>query len=162
MAFDAFLKLDGIDGESSDDKHRNEIEVLSYSWGVTQQGTSSAGGGGGAGKASFQDLHFVSRVSKASPKLFLSCATGEHIKEGVITLRKAGGGQQDYLKITLSDILVSAFNDGGTSDAHDHVPLEQISLNYSKIKFDYTPIGAKGSPGQTESASWDLKKNVGN
>src|SRR6478609_2866958 len=103
MAFDAFLKLDGIDGESTDDKHKNEIEVLSYSWGLTQSSSGDSGGGGGAGKATFQDLHFVSHLSKASPMLFLKCATGQHIKEGLITVRKAGGGQLEYLKITLTD-----------------------------------------------------------
>ena len=90
MAFDAFLKIDGIDGESTDKFHPGEIEISSFSWGVTQTGSIGSGGGGGAGKASFQDLHFSSSISKASPNLMIACATGEHIKEATLTVRKGG------------------------------------------------------------------------
>ena len=109
--FEIFLKLDGIDGESQVSGHENEIEVLSWSWGATNAGTTASGGGGGAGKASFQDLHFTSSVHKGSTQLFLKCATGEHIKFGVLTVRKAGGTPQafDYLKFVLTDVLVSSY-----------------------------------------------------
>ena len=90
MAFDCFLKLDGIEGESHDSKHKNEIDVQSWSWGQSQTGTHGSGGGGGAGKVSMQDFHFVMGVNKSSPKLMLACATGEHIKKAVLTCRKAG------------------------------------------------------------------------
>src|SRR5687767_198417 len=106
-AVDYYLKIDGVPGESSDAKHKAEIDVESWSWGATQSGKASFGGGGGAGKVQMQDFHFVMRVNKASPKLMLACATGEHIKQAVLTCRKAGGEQQEYMKVTMSDILVS-------------------------------------------------------
>src|SRR2546430_3152894 len=107
-AVDFFLKIEGVDGESTDDKHKGEIDIESFSWGVSQSGSHGAGGGGGAGKASFQDLHFHTHVDKSSPKLFLACATGEHFKKAVLTCRKARQEQQEYMKITMSDCLVSA------------------------------------------------------
>src|ERR1700704_1221479 len=113
MAFDAFLKIDGIEGESADDAHKGEVEVLSFSWGVTQTGSAS-GGGGGAGKASFHDINFTQRQSKASPLLFKACATGQHIKKAVLTVRKAGGRQQtEFIKIELEDVLVSSYLPAG-------------------------------------------------
>ena len=108
MASDIFAKIGDIKGESTDDKHKDEIDVLSYSWGVTQTGTLAFGGGAGAGKAQFSDFNFTTNVSKASPVLFLSCATGEHIKEATITVRKAGKGQQEYLILKMSDVLISS------------------------------------------------------
>jgi type VI secretion system secreted protein Hcp len=160
MAFDCFLKIDGIPGESQDAKHKDEIEVLSYSWGVTQTGTMSFGGGGGAGKAVFQDFHFVSGLQKSSPKLFLACATGQHIKEAILTCRSAGEVQTEFYKMTLTDVLVSSYQHGGNSGGED-VPIEQMSLNFAKIRTDYTQRNAKGSIGGTFSAEFDLRKNVG-
>src|SRR5947209_902922 len=113
-AVDFFLKVDGIEGESTDAKHKNEIDVESWSWGEHQSGTHAGGGGGGAGKVSMDDFHFVMKVNKASPKLFLACADGDHIKKAVLTCRKAGKEQQEYLKITLSDLLVSSYHTGGS------------------------------------------------
>src|SRR6478736_7780020 len=116
MAFDAFLKIEGIQGESTDKAHKDEIEVFSFSWGTANTGTGSVGGGGGAGKASFQDLHFTMPISKAAPNLMLACATGKHIPEATLTCRKAGGSQVEFLKIKLADILVSSFSNGGVND----------------------------------------------
>ncbi len=96
MAVDVFLKIEGIPGESADGSHKDEIDVMSYSWGVSQTGTASYGGGMGAGKANFNDFHFMMRMNKATPKLMTSVATGEHIKGAVLSCRKAGGKQQDY------------------------------------------------------------------
>src|SRR5215468_10033276 len=135
-AVDYFLKLDGIEGESHDSKHKGEIDLESWSWGESQTGTHSSGGGGGAGKVALQDFHFVMKVNKASPKLMLACADGEHIKKAVLTCRKAGKEQQEFLKITMSDLLVSSYQTGGSAKG-DLVPLEQISLNYAKIEFEY-------------------------
>lgn len=107
---DYFLKLEGVDGESTDDCHKGEIEILSWSWGATNAGAGAAGGGGGAGKVSMQDFHFTASSSKASPQLFLSAATGKHHKEAVPVVRKSGGKDQvDYYKITLSDVLISSY-----------------------------------------------------
>lgn len=115
-AVDYFLKLTGIPGESADSKHATEIDIESWWWGQSNAGTFAAGGGGGAGKVNMQDFSFVMRVNQASPKLFLACATGQHIQQGVLTCRKAGKEQQEYLKITFTDLLVSSFQtSGGTS-----------------------------------------------
>src|ERR1700681_1453495 len=103
MAADYFLKIDGIDGESHDSKHKDEIDLMSWSFGASQLGTHSAGGGGGAGKVSMQDFHFTMHVNKATPKLFLACATGEHIKKAVLTCRKAGKDQQEFQKVTFTE-----------------------------------------------------------
>src|SRR5258708_6839256 len=100
-AVDFFLKVDGVDGESSDSKHKGWIDIESWSFSEAQTGTHSGGGGGGAGKVAMQDFTFTTKVSKASPKLFLSCATGEHHKNALLTCRKAGKDQQEYLKIKL-------------------------------------------------------------
>jgi type VI secretion system secreted protein Hcp len=129
---DYFLKIDGIDGESADKTYAKWIEISSFSWGATQSATTGGtGGGGGAGKVSLQDFHFVMNFQKASPLLFKSCATGEHIKSGILVGRNNRTGQEDFLKITLSDLLVSSYQAGGSSDI---VPTDQVSLNFSKIE----------------------------
>ena len=107
MASDIFAKIGDIKGESADSKHKGEIDILSFSWGVTNSGSIGAGGGGGAGKATFHDLSFTHSIDKASPLLLKACATGEHIKEATITQRKAGKGQQEYLIIKMNDIIIT-------------------------------------------------------
>ena len=156
MAFDAFLKIDGIEGESTDDKHKGEIDVLSWSWGASNPTTVSSGGGGTAGKVSMQDFHFVSRVNKASPLLFIKCATGEHIKSAVLSVRKAGGQAFEYIKLTLSDCLVSSYMPAG---APDDAASEEVSLNFSKIEFSYSPQNADGSIGSPITAIFDIAAN---
>jgi type VI secretion system secreted protein Hcp len=157
-AVDYYLKLDGIDGESQDSKHKGEIDVESWSWGESQAGTHSGGGGGGAGKVQMQDFHFVMKICKASPKLMLACATGQHIKKAVLTCRKAGGKQEDFLKVTMSDLLVSSYQTGGSGHS-DIVPTDQISLNYSKIEIEYKEQKPDGSLGGTVKAGYDIKQN---
>jgi type VI secretion system secreted protein Hcp len=158
MASDIFAKIGDIKGESTDDKHKDEIDVLSYSWGVTQTGTLAFGGGGGAGKAQFSDFQFMTTTSKASPKLFLSCASGEHIKEATITVRKAGEGKrEDYLIIKMNDVLVSSFQTSGSS-GQDR-PTESVSMAFAKVEFTYKPQNADGSLGTPVTAGWDLKAN---
>src|SRR5262249_3879504 len=97
MAADIFAKIGNINGESLNDKPNDEVEGLSYAWGVTNTAHIPCGGGGGAGKATFQDLSIVHKIDKASPKLLEACATGQHLKEATITFRKAGKGQQEFL-----------------------------------------------------------------
>ena len=151
---DYFLKLDGIEGESGDHKHKHEIELASFSWGATQVGAHAAGGGGGAGKVAMQDFHFTMTQNKASPKLMLACASGEHIKKAVLTCRKAGKDQQEYLRIIMQDVIVSSFqvvNHIGVSV----VPMESISLNFGKIVYDYKEQKADGSLGASHKTGWD-------
>src|ERR1700735_3054699 len=115
MAFDAFLKVDGIEGESADSKHSKEIQLLSFSFGADQRASSNIGGCAGAGKVAIHDLTIVKQVDKSSPKLFLACCTGQHINSAVLTVRKAGGEQQDYLVVKLSNVLVSSYHGTGQS-----------------------------------------------
>jgi type VI secretion system secreted protein Hcp len=143
-AVDYFLKIDGVDGESTDDKHKGEIDVESFSWGVTQSGTQSFGGGGGTGKAQFHDFNFTKVVSKASPVLFQACASGQHIKQAVFVGRTAGderAGNQ-LLKYTFSDILVSSYQDGGTAGG----VMDTLALNYASVKTETTPGAIVGIP----------------
>ena len=159
-AVDFYLKLDGIEGESADSKHKGEIDLESWSWGATQSGSHAAGGGGGSGKVTMQDFHFIMNVNKASPKLLLACATGDHIKQGLLTCRKAGKDQQEFLKITFSDLLVSSYQTGG-SESSSIVPVDQISLNFAKIEVEYKEQKADGSLGGTIKSWYDLKQNRG-
>jgi type VI secretion system secreted protein Hcp len=150
-----FLKIDGIPGESKDSKHKDEIQVESWSWGESQTGTMAFDGGGGAGKVRMQDFHFVMTVNKASPKLMLACARGDHIKSAVLTGRKAGGSQQEFLKVTFTDLLVSSYKHGNSGGAR--LPTEQISLNFAAIEMEYRPQNADGTGGNPIKAGYDLK-----
>lgn len=157
-AVDYFLKLDGIDGESADHKMKGQIDVESWSWGETQSGTHAGGGGGGAGKVVMQDFHFVMKMNKATPKLMLACANGQHIKSALLTCRKAGKDQQEFLKIKFTDLLVSSFQTGGSGHS-DIVPTDQISMNFTKIEFEYKEQKADGSLGGAIKAGYDIKLN---
>jgi len=159
-AVDIFLKINGIEGESTDDKHKNEIELESWSWGLAQagSGTHSGAGGSGAGKAHFQDLHCVSKVNKATPKLMLACATGQHIDEVNLCVRKAGGTQLEYLKIKMTQVLISSYQSGGAQHG-DLVPTDQYSLNYGKVEVQYTPQDAKGNLGSQVLGGYDVSAN---
>ncbi|MDM7998363.1 MAG: Hcp family type VI secretion system effector [Acidobacteriota bacterium] len=157
MAVDYFLKIKGIEGESFDAKHKNEIDVLSWSWGQTQSGTHAVGGGGGAGKVSMQDFNFVMKVNKASPKLMLACASGDHIPEATLVCRKAGKEQQEFLTIKLSDCLVSSFQTGGS--AGSDFETESVSLNFAKIQYEYRAQKADGTLDGAIKAGYDLKQN---
>jgi type VI secretion system secreted protein Hcp len=158
-AVDYFLKIKGIDGEATDKTHKGEIELESWSWGESNAGSHAHGSGGGAGKVAMQDFHFVMKINKASPKLFLACASGEHIPDAVLTCRKAGKDQQEFFKVKFSDLLISSFQTGGSAHG-DVVPTDQISFNFSKIEFDYKEQKADGTLGGSTPAGWDLKKNA--
>jgi type VI secretion system secreted protein Hcp len=157
---DFFLKLDGIKGESTDAKHQGEIEIESFSAALSNSGSfaNAPGKGGGSGKVSFQDIHFTKLVDSSSPLLLLACATGQHIKEATLTCRKAGGDQQEYLKLKLTDCLVSSFQEGGHGDGKV-IPSDQLSLNFAKINFDYLPQDATGKVGNAVRSGYDLKAN---
>jgi type VI secretion system secreted protein Hcp len=159
MPSDYLLEIEGIKGESADDKHKGAIEVQSFSWGASNAGGHSTGGGGGAGKVSFQDLHFTTGVNKASPDIMLACANGKHIKKAVLIVRKQGEKQQVYYKLTMEDLLVSSYQSGG-HDGGDSVPTDQFSLNFTKITFDYAPQKPDGSLDAYATTGWDVKKNL--
>jgi type VI secretion system secreted protein Hcp len=157
-AIDYFLQITGVEGESADAKHKGWLDIDSWSWGETQTAAHGTGGGGGAGKVTMQDFHFVTRVSKASPKLFLACASGEHLKEAKLVARKAGKEQQEFLTWTFSDLLVSSYQTGG-SEASAMPPLDQVSLNFAKIKVEYRMQKGDGSLDSPITAGWDIKSN---
>jgi type VI secretion system secreted protein Hcp len=158
MAVDYFLQIAGVEGESTDAKHKGWIDVDSWSWGETQPTPPAGGGGGGAGKVQIQDFHFTTRVSKASPKLFLACANGQHFKEAKLVGRKAGKGQQEFLTWTFTDLLVTGYQTGG-AEGGDLLPGDQVSLNFAKLKVEYRAQKADGSLDAPVSAGWDAKNN---
>ena len=155
---DYFLKIDGVQGESTDSKHKGEIELESFSWGETNSGGHAAGGGGGAGKVAVQDLHFVMKLNKASPKLLLACAMGQHLKRAVLTGRKAGKSQLEFLIYKFTDLLVTSYQTGAS--AHDlEGPLDQVSFNFARIEVEYRPQRPDGSLDAAIKAGWDIKAN---
>jgi type VI secretion system secreted protein Hcp len=156
-AVDYFLKIEGHEGESKDDKHKNEIDVLSWTWGESNPGNMAAQGGGGAGKVSMQDFHASFTVNKACPGLMLACATGEHIKKAVLTCRKAGTIPQEYMIWTFTDLLISSFQINGSEG--DMIPICTISLNYARVDFSYAEQKADGSLESPKKVAYDLKAN---
>lgn len=159
MASDIFAKIGAIKGESNDSKHKDEVEVLSWSWGVTQSGANVQGGGGGQGKATFQDFSFSHHLDKASPLLMKACATGEHVKEATITVRKAGKGQQEFLVIKMSDVIVTGVAPSGASEAP--ATAEIVSLQFAKVDLEYRPQKADGSLDVGVHFKYDIKANKG-
>jgi type VI secretion system secreted protein Hcp len=155
-ADDSFLKLDGIEGESTDARHQGEIDVLSWSWGVSNSATILAGHGGGSGKATFDSLKVAAVTSKASPILMLATASGQHISGAVLTARKAGGAQPEFLTITMEDVVVSSYHLGTDAGA---LPSDQFSLTYAKIVMEYRPQKADGTLAPPITAGWDVKAN---
>lgn len=158
MASDFLLEIDGIKGESKDSKHKDTIEVMSFSWGVTNAGSYGSNMGGGAGKASFQDMHFTSSVGKASANLAQACASGKHITKAVLYVRKQGEQQQDYYVVTLEDLLVSSYQSGDAAGGSS-IPTDQFSLNYAKIKYEYKAQKNDGSLEAPITMTWDVKAN---
>ena len=157
MAADIFAKLGDIKGESLDDKHKDEIEVLSWSWGISNAVTAAAAGtGGGTGKATFQDLSFTHKIDKASPALMQACATGVHLKDATITHRKAGKGQQEFLVIKMNDVIVTgvAEHDGGGDSL-----TESVSLAFAKVNVEYKPQKPDGTLDAGVQFAFDLKFN---
>jgi type VI secretion system secreted protein Hcp len=158
MAQDIFLKINGIEGESQDASHKNEIEVLGFNWKVHQESSMHAGSGGGAGKATVDDLEFVHFVDRSSPNLMKYCLTGKHVPEALLTVRKAGGSPLEYLKLTLTDVIVTSVNPAGTNADEMRVK-ETVRLSFSKIKQEYAVQNAQGGSGGAVTASYDIKGN---
>jgi type VI secretion system secreted protein Hcp len=156
MASDIFAKIGDIKGESLDSKHKDEIEVLSFSWGVTNTGSPAAGGGGGAGKATFQDLSIVHHIDKASPLLMKACATGTHLKEATITHRKAGRAPQEFLIVKMNDVIITSVVHGGTND---QPASESVSFAFAKVDLQYKAQKPDGSLDAGVHFKYDLKAN---
>jgi type VI secretion system secreted protein Hcp len=162
MPFDAFLKIDGIPGESTDDKHKDWVEILSFSSGVTQPhgGSASTSGGATGQRADFADFSIVKMLDKSTPKIFEACATGTHIKLITVELCRAGGDKVKYMEWKLSNSIISSYRPGGSSHGGEALPTEEVSFNYGKIELTYTQQKrADGAGGGNISAGWDLEKN---
>jgi len=142
VAIDAFLKLEGVKGESVDKAHKDEIDVLSWAWGMSQMGTTHRGTGGGAGKVNVSDLTISKYVDRSSPVLSQACCTGQHFGEAVLSVRKAGGEPLDYLVVTLKDVMITSVQTSGSQG--DELIMQTISLNFSNFKESYQPQNAKG------------------
>ncbi len=158
MPADMFLKVEGIDGESTDDKHADWIEVLSFNQGVTQQASSiaSSSGGGATQRADFQDLSIAKLLDKATPKLLLACAKGEHIPTVKLELCRAGGDKMTYMEIEMTNVIISSVGIGGGGGE----ATESVTFDYGKIKWNYIKQKrADGSPGGNIPAAWNLELN---
>jgi type VI secretion system secreted protein Hcp len=154
MAISIFARIGTIKGESRDARHQDEIEVLSWAWGLSQSG-AVAHGGAGAGKVSFHDLTFTHHVDKASPSLMNACATGTHVKDATVTVRKAAKAQQDYLVITMNDVLVTSVSTNVTVEGD--VTIESIGLTFAKVDLEYKPQKPDGSLDAGVHFTYDLK-----
>lgn len=158
MAVDMFLKVEGADGESQDEAHADEIDLLAYSFGATNAGTAHLGGGAGAGKVNVQDVSITKYVDKASPNLLLFCANGKHIPECILVVRKAGESPLDYLKLTMKDCLITSVL---TSAAQGQERLtENVSINFAEFSYEYTPQKPDGSGDAPVTMGWNIAKNV--
>ena len=158
MAVDMFIKIGDLKGESVDDKHKGEIDVLAWSWGLSQSGTTHMGTGAGAGKVNVQDISFTKYVDKSSPNLVQYCCNGKHFSEALLTVRKAGENPLEYLKITLKDLMIAAVTTGG-SGGEDRLT-ENVTLNFAQFKVEYTPQKKDGTGDAAVTIGWDVAKNV--
>jgi type VI secretion system secreted protein Hcp len=157
MAQDMFLKITGIEGESKDEAHGNEIDVAHWEWQVKQPSSMHAGSGGGAGKATISDLYFEHYIDRASPNLMKYCLTGKHIDEAVLTVREAGGKPLEYLRITMRDVLITLVHPA-SGNGNDRIR-KSVGLSFSKVSQEYQLQNAQGGPGGTITASFDIKAN---
>ncbi|WP_431023990.1 Hcp family type VI secretion system effector [Halomonas sp. H5] len=158
MAVDMFLKLEGIDGESVDSKHGDEIDVLSWSWGASNSGTMHISKGGGAGKVSVQDVSIVKYVDKASTAIVQAVTVGKHVPSATLTVRKAGGDEPvEYLVIEMKSVLVSSWQTGG-SQGEERLT-ESITLNFAEYKVIYTPQKSDGTKDAEVDFGYNIAKN---
>jgi len=159
MATNVFLDIEGVPGESLDRTRANSIDVLSWSWGMTQNGTTHLGPGAGSGKVSVQDISFTKYVDKATPPLLKYCATGEHIKKATLYVYKAGGSEPlEYFKLQMETVLVSSYQTGGGGDGMDRI-IESLSLNFRKFQVTYTQQDETGAAAASNDAGFDIPFN---
>ena len=158
MAVDMFIKIDTVDGESRDKAHAKDIDVLAWSWGISNSGSAPVGGGAGAGKCNIQDISFTKWVDSSTPKLALACCDGKHFKDATLVVRKAGEKPVEYLKIKIEEVLITSISTGG-SGGEDRLT-ENVTLNFAKVSLDYVPQDAKGAAGTAIPMSWSIAENV--
>lgn len=156
MAADNFLKIDGVEGESLDEKHAKEIEVINFSFGGSNLSSYGAGTGSGTGKAEPQPFTFAHKYDKTSPVMYLKMVKGEHFPKAVLTCRKAGGGAQEFFKLTMKEFFITSLTASGGESGE---MIEQVSASFADIEVEYKPQDEKGALGAPAKMGWDLKKN---
>lgn len=157
MAIDMFLDLHGVKGESLDRTHKGKIDILAWNWGVKNTGTFHLAHGGGAGKASFQNISITKYIDAATAELMLSCANGRHFEKAKVIVRKAGQHPLEYLIIDLDRVFVASYATGGRGE--DERIIEDISLNFEKVKVEYVTQTDKGGKGMAHIFSWNIAAN---
>jgi type VI secretion system secreted protein Hcp len=155
---DYWLEIEGVEGESHDHSLSGLIQLESWGWGEENKGSFNINSGGGSGKIQMSDFKFTMMFNKASPKLFVMCATGEHIPSAKLICRKAGSGQQEFIHVSFTNLLISSFET--TGDPSKVLPRNDVRFNFETIQIDYMEQGSDGSVGATTTAGYDLKKNV--
>jgi type VI secretion system secreted protein Hcp len=159
MALDMFIKIGDLKGESRDAKHKEQIDVLAWSWGMSNSGSAHMGGGAGAGKVSVNDLSLTKYIDFSSTALQLACCNGKHFKEALLVVRKAGENPLEYLKITMDEVLVTSVSTGG-SGGEDRLT-ENVTLNFAKVKVEYQKQKADGAAdGGPATLGWDIAGNI--
>lgn len=158
MAMDMFLEIAGVKGEARDSVHKDKIDILAWSWGLSNSGTAHVGGGAGAGKVNVQDISVTKYVDKASPPLMLYCCNGKHLANAQLIVRKAGENPLEYIVIKLTDVMITAVSTGG-SGGEDRLT-ENVTLNFAKVEFTYTPQDAKGGKGDPIPMGWNIAENI--
>ena len=157
MAVDMFIKIGSLKGESVDRKHKDEIDVLAWSWGMANSGSTHQGGGGGSGKVNVQDISFTKYIDKSSPLLMLACCNGEHFGEATLVVRKAGKTPLEYVKIKMEEVLVTSVSTGG-SGGEDRLT-ENVTLNFAKVSVDYVPQKPDGTGEGAVNMTWNIAEN---
>jgi type VI secretion system secreted protein Hcp len=158
MAVDMFLDLEGVKGESLDKKYAGKIDVLAWSWGLSNSGSGHMGAGSGSGKANLQDISITKYVDKSTPDLMYACASGKHLTKAKLVVRKAGENPLEYLIYNFENILVSAISTGGGKG--EERLTENVTLNFAKVKMEYWTQGVKGAKGENGNFAWDIPANV--
>jgi type VI secretion system secreted protein Hcp len=158
MAVDMFIKIDTVDGESKDKAHKKEIDVLAWSWGLSNSGSAHVGGGAGAGKVNVQDISFTKWVDSSTPKLLLACCDGKHFANATLVVRKAGEKPVEYIKIKIEEVLITSISTGG-SGGEDRLT-ENVTLNFAKVSVDYVPQDEKGAAGTAIPMAWSIAENA--
>jgi type VI secretion system secreted protein Hcp len=158
MAMDMFIKIGDLKGESRDKTHKEEIDVLAWSWGMSNSGSAHVGSGQGAGKVNVQDISFTKYIDKSSPDLMLACCNGKHFPQAILTVRKAGEQPLEYLIITLDELMVTSVSTGG-SGGEDRLT-ENVTLNFAKVKVNYKEQTPTGAVGEKPEMGWNIAENV--
>ena len=163
MAVDMFVVFDASDsikGETQDKVYKDKggIDVLSWSWGLSQSGTTHSGSGGGSGKANFQNLSFTKYTDLATAPLMYASASGKHLKEAKLIVRKAGENPLEYIIVTMSEVIVTSVSAGG-SGGQDRLT-ENVQLNFAKVKYEYKEQSKKGAKEGQGQFTWDIAANV--